>query len=137
MKYLCIFRSAVQTSQFQHTAPKPPEARQPAADRWPCGPFLWAGASLGQWSGPRPKAVGPEGPSLPLAHAYFKGGRPRVPRKQGAWEALWKESDPCVKCPEYFPRKVKTSLTAPPRYSVRPAGLVWEHFSPLLPMRIY
>lgn len=125
MKYLCIFQSAEQTSQPQRTAPKPPGARQPAAGQWPRGPLLWVGASLRQWSGLRPKAVGPEGPSLPLTP--LQGGQAKSPRE---------ESDPCVKSPEQFPRKVKTSLTAPPPSSVSPA-LVWERFSPLLLMGTY
>lgn len=77
MKHLCIFQSAVQTSQLQHTAPEPPEAQQP--DRWPCGPLLWAGASWGSGVASTLRLLG-QSDLVYLSHT-LQGGRPRVPCK--------------------------------------------------------
>lgn len=46
MKYLCIFQSAVQTSQLQHTASKTPAARRGVIDQQPCSPLFQLGNSL-------------------------------------------------------------------------------------------
>lgn len=106
MKYLCIFQSAVQTSQLQYTAPKAPAAGQGVADQRPCGPssnqatqrsfsvpHRWVGASLRTWTGP-PGQKGLSNPTHPSRWA-----KPRIPSKatgrvsvnlEAAWEALLK-----------------------------------------------
>lgn len=111
MKYLCIFQSAVQTSQLQYTAPKAPAAGQGVADQRPCDPssnqatqrIFLCSPQVG-WSIPEnmdgpaflrpPSQKGLSNPTHPSRWA-----KPRVPSKatgrvsvnlEAAWEALLK-----------------------------------------------
>ena len=114
MKYLCIFQSAVQTSQLQYTAPRAPAAGQGVADQRPCGPLFQPGNSKDSLCSVSPPQVGwsiPEnmdGPAFlrPPGQKGFsnpthpsKWAKPRVPSKaagrvsvslEAAWEALLK-----------------------------------------------